>query len=234
MPTTRKRDGAKPVQRRAAAIVRRLGKAYPDATCALNFRSPLELLVATILSAQCTDERVNVVTRELFEKHRTAADYAAADPGELENDIRCTGFYRNKARAIRECCRLLIERFGGRVPGRMEDLVQLPGIGRKTANVVLGTAMGLPTGVVVDTHVRRLAARMGLTRQTDPDKIEQDLMKLVPKSGWIAFGHRMIQHGRRVCTARNPACEQCCLNEVCPKIGVARVGARRKSRAVAI
>jgi endonuclease-3 len=222
MPTAQKTSPATDATQRAREIVRRLATEYPDAQCALVHRNPLELLVATVLSAQCTDARVNQVTRDLFKKYRRAADYAAAPPGELEQDIRSTGFFNTKAKSIRECCRLLDERHGGKVPDRMEDLVQLPGIGRKTANVILGTAMGQATGVVVDTHVQRLARRMGLTRQRDPEKIERVLMKLIPQEEWIDFGHRMIHHGRRVCSARKPACGDCCLNDVCPKIGVRR------------
>ena len=224
MPISQRVSQAKDAGHRALTIVRRLAEQYPDAACALNFRNPLELLIATVLSAQCTDQRVNMVTRELFQKYRSAADYAAASPKELENDIRSTGFFRNKAKNIRECCRVLAEKHGGQVPDRMDDLVELAGIGRKTANVILGTAMRLATGVVVDTHVRRLARRMGLTRHNDPQKIEQVLMKLVPQQEWINFGHRMIQHGRRVCSARKPNCESCCLSDMCPKIGVPRKG----------
>jgi endonuclease-3 len=198
------------------ATLRRL---YPDAKCSLNFRTPLELLVATILSAQCTDERVNQVTPALFARFRTAQDYAQADPKELESYIRPTGFYRAKARNIIACCKALVERYGGELPRTLEELTQLPGVGRKTANVVLGTIWGVP-GIVVDTHVRRLARRMGLTRHTDPDKIERDLMELIPREEWIAFGHRMIYHGRQVCLARNPKCDICALNSFCPKIGV--------------
>ena len=205
---------------RARVIGNRLAREYPDATCALHFQNPLELLVATILSAQCTDARVNQVTPRLFSKYRSAADYAAAVPAELESEVRSTGFFRSKARSIRECCRVLVREHGGQVPDRMEQLVLLPGIGRKTANVILGTALGLATGVVVDTHVRRLSRRMGLTRHNDPAKIEQVLMKLLSQREWIQFGHRMIHHGRRVCSARRPACNRCCLQDVCPKIGV--------------
>jgi endonuclease-3 len=201
-------------------IVQRLAAAYPDARCALEHSSPLELLVATVLSAQCTDQRVNIVTRGLFAKYRSAADYAGATQRDLEPDIRSTGFFRNKARSIRACCRLLVERHNGVVPNRMDALVELPGVGRKTANVILGTAMGQASGVVVDTHVRRLANRMGLTRRADPEKVEQDLMRLIPETEWIVFGHRMIQHGRRVCSARTPQCDACSLSDVCPKIGV--------------
>jgi endonuclease-3 len=222
MPTAQKTSPTQDARQRAQEIVRRLADEYPDAECALRQGNPLQLLVATVLSAQCTDARVNLVTRDLFKKYRRAADYAAAPPGELEQDIRSTGFFRNKAKSIRECCRLLDERHGGKVPDRMDDLVQLPGIGRKTANVILGTAMGQATGVVVDTHVQRLSRRMGLTRQRDPEKIEHVLMKLIPQDEWIDFSHRMIHHGRRVCSARKPACDECCLNDVCPKIGVRR------------
>jgi endonuclease-3 len=222
MPIREKTTQRKDAPGRALEIVRRLAAEYADARCALEHRTPLELLVATILSAQCTDERVNVVTRDLFARYRTAQDYATADSQDLEQDIRSTGFYRNKAKNIRDCCRLLVGRHSGQVPRDMEQLVELPGIGRKTANVVLGTAMGLPTGVVVDTHVQRLARRMGLTRQRDPEKIEHVLMRLIPQQEWINFGHRMIAHGRRVCTARKPACDRCCLSDICPKVGVPR------------
>jgi endonuclease-3 len=222
MPIRQSKSPAKPAHVRAAEIVRRLAAEYSDAKCALHHRSSFELLIATILSAQCTDERVNIVTKTLFPKYRTPADYAGARPNDLEEDIRSTGFYRNKAKSIRECCRLLVQEHGGKLPNRMDEFVQLPGVGRKTANVVLGTGMGIPTGVVVDTHVQRLSRRMGLTRQTDPEKIEQVLMRLIPQDQWIAFSHRMITHGRRVCMARNPACNACVLSDVCPKIGVDR------------
>ncbi len=209
------------LKRRASQVVKRLRHDYPHATCALNFRNPLELLVATILSAQCTDERVNQVTRELFQKYRTAADYARAPREELERAIQSTGFFRNKAKSIAEACKILDEKFGGEVPRDLDALVELPGIGRKTANVVLGTAFGLATGIVVDTHVARISRRLGLTQHKDPVKIEADLMELIPKSEWVAFGHRMIHHGRRICNARKPRCGDCCLESVCPKIGVA-------------
>jgi endonuclease-3 len=201
-------------------ILKRLDKEYPNATTALRFSTPLELLIATILSAQCTDERVNQVTETLFRKYRTASDYARASQEELEQDIRSTGFFRNKARMIRECCRILAEQHGGEVPQDIEVLTQLPGIGRKTANVVLGTAYGLPTGVVVDTHVERVSRRLGLCREKNRDKIEQELMELVPKKKWILFSHQLIHHGRRVCTARKPKCETCVLADLCPKVGV--------------
>ena len=208
------------LKRRASRIVRLLAKAYPDAKCALLFTNPLELLVATILSAQCTDERVNQVTRSLFTKYRSAADYANALLAELEQDIRPTGFYRNKARTLQACCQQLVQQHGGQVPKDMEALVQLPGVGRKTANVVLGTAFGIASGIVVDTHVSRIARRLGLTQNTQADKIEQDLLALVPKEEWINFGHRLIHHGRRICTARKPKCPDCPLANVCPRIGV--------------
>ncbi len=213
---------AKPDRRYAARVVQALRKAYPDATCALWFRTPLELLVATMLSAQCTDERVNQVTKDLFARYRTAADYASAPLDELERAIQSTGFYRNKARNLQACCQKLVRQHGGDVPRDMEALVQLPGVGRKTANVVLGTACGIASGVVVDTHVARVSRRLGLTTQKTPEKIEQDLMALVPQDEWVAFGHRMIHHGRRYCTARKPKCDACPLGKFCPRVGVAK------------
>ncbi len=210
------------VKRHAAQIARRLAKQYPDATCALHFQSPLELLVATILSAQCTDVRVNQVTKDLFRKYRTAADYARAKLPELERDIQSTGFFRNKAKSIQECCRTLLDRYDGEVPREIEQLVELPGIGRKTANVVLGTAYGIASGVVVDTHVTRISYRLGLTREKDPKKIEKDLMGLFAAKDWIMLSHRLIHHGRRCCTARKPKCDECPLDSLCPKIGVER------------
>lgn len=203
-----------------AEILRRLDKEYPGATTALRYSNPLELLVATILSAQCTDERVNQVTESLFRKYRSAADYARASQEELEQEIKSTGFFRNKAKMIRECCQILAEKYGGEVPKDIDILTQLPGIGRKTANVVLGTAYGIPTGVVVDTHVERVSRRLGLTQQKNRDKIEEDLMRLVPQKQWILFSHQLIHHGRRVCTARKPKCDACVLEDLCPKIGV--------------
>jgi endonuclease-3 len=207
-------------KRHAAEVVRRLARRYPDATCSLDFQTPLELLVATILSAQCTDERVNRVTKDLFRKYRRAADYAAAPLSGLERDIQSTGFFRHKAQNIRDCCRVLAEEYEGKVPKQIEKLTQLPGIGRKTANVVLGTAFAVVSGVVVDTHVARISRRLGLTRQKAPEKIERDLMELVPKREWIALSHRMIQHGRRLCTARKPKCPDCPLLSICPRIAV--------------
>lgn len=215
----------------AAKIVARLREQYPDAKCALRFGTPLELLVATILSAQCTDVRVNQVTPKLFRKYPDAAAYAHADREELKNDIRSTGFFNAKAAAIQNCCRELCARFGGQVPCDMEALVGLPGVGRKTANVVLGTAFGVASGVVVDTHVARLSRRMGLTTNSQPEKIELDLMELVPREEWIALGHRLIEHGRAVCSARKPLCDRCPLNDLCPKIGVGQNTARGAAEA---
>jgi endonuclease-3 len=207
-----------PTRRRAAKIVRELAREYPDATCALDFTNPLELLVATILSAQCTDKRVNKVTPGLFQEYRTAADYAAAAPAKLEKEIQSTGFFRNKAKSIRNCCQILVQRHGGDVPEDIEALVSLPGVGRKTANVVLGTAFGIASGIVVDTHVTRVSHRLGLSTSKNPDKIEQELMTLAPKKDWIDFAHRLVHHGRRICVARRP---KCTLGPLCPKIGVA-------------
>jgi endonuclease-3 len=200
---------------RARTIVRRLKKHYPDATCALDFRTPFELLVATILSAQCTDERVNKVTPELFRKYRRPEDYLAVEAEELERDIYTTGFYRNKAKSIRGACRMLVEEFGGEVPRTMEELLRLPGVARKTANVVLGTGFGIPSGVVVDTHVGRVSRRLGLTANEDPEKVERDLTALVPERDWIDFSHLVITHGRRVCEARKPKCDACFLTDLC-------------------
>jgi endonuclease-3 len=204
----------------ATEVPRRLRREYPHACCALNFQTPLELLIATILSAQCTDERVNIVTRDLFRKYRSAADYAQADVEKLKRDIQSTGFFNNKAKSIQAACRVLCERYGGNVPPDIQQLVELPGVGRKTANVVLGTALGIASGIVVDTHVARVSQRLGLTRHKDPDKIEADLMGLVPRREWIAFSHRMIQHGRQVCLARKPRCPECPLTDICPRLGV--------------
>ncbi len=207
-------------KRHAARIARRLAVDYADARCALRFHSPLELLVATILSAQCTDTRVNLVTASLFQKYRSAADYAAAPRAQLEKEIQSTGFFRNKAKSIQGCCQKLVDEHGGQVPRTLEELVELPGVGRKTANVVLGTAFGIASGVVVDTHVTRIACRLGMTRQTDPVKIERDLMDQLPRGQWIDFSHRVIHHGRRICQARNPQCDACGLSRWCPRIGV--------------
>ena len=206
---------------RLKKILGALQKTYPDAHCELNYSNPLELLVATILSAQCTDKRVNLVTAELFKKYRTAADYANASPAELEQAIKTTGFFRNKTRNIQACCRILVERHGGRVPKTMEDLTRLGGVGRKTANVVLGNAFDINEGVVVDTHVTRLAQRFGLTKQKDPVKIEQELMTLVPRQQWTLFSHWLIWHGRRRCSARSPDCPNCEIRKLCPSAGKA-------------
>jgi endonuclease-3 len=203
-------------KRYASLVVRRLRKAYGDAECALTFHNPLELLIATILSAQCTDKRVNLVTPELFCKYPTAADYAEAPLPELERAIQTTGFFRNKAKNIQACCRQLVQRYGGQVPEDLDSLVALPGVGRKTANVVLGTAFKVASGVVVDTHVARLSFRLGLTKHTDPQKIERDLMELIPRREWIDFSHRLI-HQRR------PKCDECPLDDICPRNGVAKV-----------
>jgi endonuclease III len=201
---------------RTGTLIERLKAAHPDARCSLNYANPLELLVATVLSAQCTDARVNLVTKSLFKKYRTASDYAMVSPGELEEDIKSTGFYRNKAKALRACGAELLARYGGEVPADMAALVQLPGIGRKTANVILGNAFERAEGIVVDTHVRRLAGRLGLTNHSDPDKIEQDLLQVVPREDWIIIGHLLILHGRRVCSARAPKCPVCPVNGLCP------------------
>ena len=206
------RSDAAPV----AEVTARLEREYPGATTELNWKNPLELLVASILSAQTTDVRVNQVTRELFEKYRTAEDYAAVDPAELERDIRPTGFYRNKARSLRGMAGALLERHGGEVPRTMAELVALPGVGRKTANVVLGNAFGVDEGIVVDTHVRRVSSRLGQTEETDPEKIERDLLRVVPERDRTIFSHLLIFHGRRVCKARKPDCEGCVLNDLCP------------------
>ena len=203
-------------RKRAGKIVSRLKRAYPEARCSLNFSNPLELLVATILSAQCTDERVNLVTADLFRKYRRAKDFAAAPPEELERDIHSTGFFRNKAKSIRGACRIIAERHGGRVPETMEELLELPGVARKTANVVLGNAYGVASGVVVDTHVARLSQRLKLTEHEQPEKIERDLSALVPQKDWIELPHLLIAHGRAVCKARAPLCDACTLLELCP------------------
>ncbi|MFI5370854.1 MAG: endonuclease III [Candidatus Eisenbacteria bacterium] len=204
---------------RVRALLERLRAAYPGAHTALDFGDPLQLLIATILSAQCTDERVNMVTPALFARFPDAAAFAASDPHELETLIRSTGFYRMKAKAIRSCCADIVSRFGGRVPATLEELITLRGVGRKTANVVLGNAYGIP-GLVVDTHVARLAHRLGLTREHDAVKIEFSLMPVVPREDWTLFSHWLILHGRRVCNARKPFCSRCPIADLCPRIGV--------------
>lgn len=197
-------------------VIRRLKKAYPDAHCALIHSTPFELLVATILSAQCTDERVNIVTAELFRKYRGPAAYLEVSPEELEKDIHSTGFFRNKTKNIQAACRKIIEEFGGKIPETMDELLTLGGVARKTANVVLGNAFGIASGVVVDTHVGRLSQRLGLTTSETAEKIERDLIELVPKKHWIMFPHWMIYHGRQVCNARKPKCGICTLADICP------------------
>ncbi|MGC9941003.1 MAG: endonuclease III [Verrucomicrobiota bacterium] len=208
---------------RTQKIISALKRTYPDAHCELNFANPLELLIATILSAQCTDKRVNLVTKELFKKYRSAQDFAEAPLTDIEAAVKTTGFFHNKAKNLKDCCTALIRQFGGEVPRTMEELHSLAGVGRKTANVVLGNAFGINVGVVVDTHVIRLANRLGLTRQTDAVKIEQELMKLVPQNEWTLFSHWLIWHGRRRCDARRPDCANCELQRLCPRTGVKNV-----------
>ena len=200
---------------RVAEILQGLDRMYPDVTCALTHRTPWELLVATILSAQCTDKRVNEVTPGLFAKYPTLADFAAVRPEVLAKDIRSTGFFNNKAKSITGAARKIMSDFGGQVPRTIEELLTVPGAARKTANVVLGTAYGIASGVVVDTHVTRIARRLDLTKQSDPVKIERELMKVVPREKWILFSHQIIHHGRAICTARSPRCGECLLNTVC-------------------
>ena len=203
-------------KQRTRKLIRLLKREYPEARCSLNHSSPLELLIATILSAQCTDERVNLVTADLFRKYRRAEDYARAEQGELEADIRSTGFFRNKARAIQGTCRMIIKQYAGRVPENLEELLELPGVARKTANVVLGNAFNITSGIVVDTHVARLSQRLALTAQQQPERIERDLMELVPRDDWIIFSHLLIAHGRLVCKARTPLCAECAVEPLCP------------------
>jgi endonuclease III len=198
------------------AITAELWHLYPDAKCSLDFSNPLELLIATQLSAQCTDERVNIVTRDLFQKYRSVEDYVTVSQEELEQDIRSTGFYRNKAKNIRAACQRIITNYNGEVPRTMADLLTLPGVARKTANVVLGNAFGIVEGFVVDTHIGRLARRFGWTTNEDPVKVEQDLMRLVPRQDWLDLSHLMIFHGRAICQARKPLCERCSLVKLCP------------------
>jgi len=202
------------------SIVRSLAQEYPDAPCALRHETPEQLLIATILSAQCTDERVNLVTAELFRLCPTPHELATLPLKRLEGLIQSTGFFRNKAKNIQACCQQLVASYDGKVPRDLEQLVRLPGVGRKTANVVLGTAFGIPAGVVVDTHVGRISRRLGLTAADDPVKVERDLMRVVKQDDWIMFAHRLIHHGRRVCKARKPACDRCCLQRWCRRVGV--------------
>lgn len=210
------RESLQDKQERTKEIIAGLRRAYPNAHCELNYSNPLELLVATILSAQCTDKRVNIVTAELFGKYRTAREYAEAPLADLEQVIKATGFFRNKAKNIQACCRKLVEKHGGEVPRTMEELRHLDGVGRKTANVVLGNAFAINEGVVVDTHVGRLSERLGLTKEKNPEKVEQDLVKLVPREQWTLFSHWLIWHGRRRCDARRPDCAACEIRTLCP------------------
>ncbi|HEX8288372.1 MAG TPA: endonuclease III [Pyrinomonadaceae bacterium] len=210
-------------KQRTNEIISRLKNEYPDAHCALEHTNAFELLIATILSAQCTDERVNIVTANLFRKYRGPQDYLDALQEELERDIHSTGFFRNKAKNIRGACEKILKDFGGELPQTMEELLTLNGVARKTANVVLGNAFGIASGVVVDTHVARVSQRLGLTAQTLPEKIEKDLQELVDENDWIMFPHWIIAHGRRICQARKPKCGECVLNTVCPKIGVTKI-----------
>lgn len=213
-------------KQRTRKIIQLLKREYPTARCSLNFSNPLELLVATILSAQCTDERVNIVTAALFRKYPRCEDYYSVAQTELENDIRSTGFYRNKAKAIQGVCRITAEQYQGRVPENLDDLIALPGVARKTANVVLGNAFGIASGIVVDTHVARLSERLHLSRQIQPEKIEKDLTELVPRKDWIDFSHLLIAHGRKVCKARRPLCEECVIERYCPSSLLKRDGER--------
>jgi len=201
---------------RITRIIELLEKEFPDAKIALHYTNPLELLIATILSAQCTDERVNIVTKALFERYRKAKDYADAGLKELEQDIKSTGFYHNKARNMKKCCKMLVEKFDSHVPRTMAEMLELPGVARKTANIVLQNAYGVVEGIAIDTHVRRVSARLGLTENGDPGKIEQDLMRIVPKDKWMRIADLLIFLGRRVCVARKPKCEACVLNRICP------------------
>jgi endonuclease-3 len=205
-----------PIEERAPEVIRRLEAAYPDAKVALNFSNPLECLVATILSAQCTDEKVNEVTATLFKKYRTAEDYLVVPEDELKADIRPTGFFNQKATSIRAACRRIVEVYGGEVPGTMEDLLTLRGVARKTANIVLGNSFGIVEGIAVDTHVKRLANRIGFSNESDPVKIEQDLMRLIPREKWFSFTYVLIDHGRAICHAKKPRCTECPIEPLCP------------------
>jgi endonuclease-3 len=209
-------SGDKQLKERAKQVIRLLKRAYPDAKCSLNHSNAFELLIATILSAQCTDERVNIVTADLFRKYRKPEDYLKVSEKELQKDIRTTGFFRNKTKSIQGTAKVLTESYGGKVPDTMEELLELPGVARKTANVVLGNAFGVKSGIVVDTHVTRLSHRLGLTEHKTAEKIERDLIELVPKKDWVIFSHLLIYHGRRVCKARNPSCAECVVEKLCP------------------
>jgi len=211
-----KRESLEELKARTRTIIRRLKRAYPGAKCSLNHSNPFELLIATILSAQCTDERVNIVTADLFRKYTKPEDYLKVSPRELEKDIQSTGFFRNKTKSIQGASKLLSEEYGSQVPHTMDELLELPGVARKTANVVLGNAFGIKAGVVVDTHVTRLSHRLTLTQQKTAEKIEQDLIPIVPKKDWVIFPHLMIYHGRKICKARNPLCAECTIEKQCP------------------
>ena len=211
-----KRESLDELKTRTRAVIRRLKRAYPGAKCSLNHSNPFELLVATILSAQCTDERVNIVTADLFRKYRHPEDYLKVPPRELEKDIQSTGFFRNKTRSLQGTAKVLTEQYNGEVPHTMDELLELPGVARKTANVVLGNAFDIHAGVVVDTHVTRLSHRLGFTQQKTAEKIEQDLIPIVPKKDWVIFPHLMIYHGRKICKARNPLCAECTVEKQCP------------------
>ncbi|HEX5965886.1 MAG TPA: endonuclease III [Pyrinomonadaceae bacterium] len=211
-----KRESIEELRARLREVVRRLKRAYPDAKCSLNHSNPFELLVATILSAQCTDERVNIVTADLFRKYKKPEDYLKVSPRELEKDIQSTGFFRNKTKSIQGTSKVLIDEYGGTVPHTMDELLELPGVARKTANVVLGNAFEIKAGVVVDTHVTRLSHRLDFTQQKTAEKIEQDLIQIVPKKDWVIFPHLLIAHGRKICKARTPLCDQCPVEKQCP------------------
>jgi endonuclease-3 len=211
-----KRESTDELKKRARDIIRRLKRAYPGARCSLNHSNPFELLVATILSAQSTDDRVNIVTADLFRKYKKPEDYLKVPPSELEKDIHSTGFFRNKTKSIQGTAKLLTEQYGGEVPHTMDELLEFPGVARKTANVVLGNAFGIKAGVVVDTHVTRLSHRLGLSEEKTAEKIEQDLIPIVPKKDWVIFPHLMIYHGRKICKARNPLCAECTIEKQCP------------------
>jgi len=211
-----KRESTDELKKRVREVIRRLKRVYPDAKCSLTHTNPFELLIATILSAQCTDERVNIVTADLFRKYRQPEDYLKVPARELEKDIQSTGFFRNKTKSIQGTSKLLTEEYGGQVPQTMDELLELPGVARKTANVVLGNAFGIKAGVVVDTHVTRLSHRLNFTQQKTAEKIEQDLIGIVPKKDWVIFPHLMIYHGRKVCKARNPLCAECVVEKQCP------------------
>ena len=211
-----KRESLEELKARTREIIRRLKRAYPGAKCSLNHSNPFELLVATILSAQCTDERVNIVTADLFRKYREPEDYLKVAPRELEKDIQSTGFFRNKTKSLQGTAKVLTEQYHGEVPHTMEELLELPGVARKTANVVLGNAFDIHAGVVVDTHVTRLSHRLGFTQQKTAEKIEQDLIEIVPKKDWVIFPHLMIYHGRKICKARTPLCVECSIEKQCP------------------